>query len=821
MTIELKQRARAAEKLARVRETSEPGPATAFAARLVLFWERLWPALLLLAAPFFLIVVASLFGLFAHAPVWFHWMSLAAAGAASVAAFLRYGREIAWPSRREALARIEADGRLRHAPLQALEDRPFDGDAARALWRAHLADMARRARAARLYGPRATADERDPWSLRYAALGVLAVALVAAGPDRNVRLIGAFTPSAALKGGAALADLWIEPPAYTGKAPVYLLRAGERLAGDRAQIDAPEGAVAVLQAPGARRHRLIFETRAETLKGEAALDAGAGRSMLRLDESGLLRLRIAGAEGRWPIGIIPDSPPEAAFLETPATTDDARLALALRVEDDYGIASAALHLRLDPDQDRPLDAPDFDPASIRAERIIKLDGLSGAGSERRFDLDLQADPWAGLAVIGRLVVTDGAGQTGETEEISFRLPARPFFNPLARAVIEQRQTLAVSASAWHRAGRAFDALTFAPEAFYDEATDYLLLRTAFWRVMRKKGEDLAKTVEDFWPLALQLEDEALELARRRLEAARDALRAALESGASDAEIARLVEEMREALQQYLQALAQSGRQFSDDAPPTDEMLSTDDLDQMLDAIRDLSESGARNAARQALSDLEQILDNLRLAGRGAGGQGAGRGQGAPGESGPAGQAGDLIGRQRDLANRSFERGREPGARGDDLAREQRGLSDDLSSLLDQLSAAGETADPQGRGARALRYAQDEMGRAEEALRSGNFDAASSAMERAVAAMRDGAEALAEAEARQAREGPGEGESRDGPALDPLGRPTGQSYGRGVETPDGWDRPRARDVLDELRKRLSDGTITPEERAYLERLLERF
>lgn len=821
MTIELKQRPPDGGGPARAREKAAPGPAATFAASFILFWERLWPALLVIAAPFFLIVLASLFGLFARAPAWAHWLCLAAAGAASFAASLRYGREIAWPSRREALARLEADGRLHHAPLQALEDRPFAGGAENALWRAHLADMARRARAARLCGPRATADERDPWSLRYAALGALAVALVAAGPDRGARLIGAFTPSATLKSGAAAVDLWIEPPAYTGKAPIYLLRAGERLAGDRAQINAPEGAVAVLQAPGARRHRLLFETRAGTLKGEAAPDAGAGRSALRLDESGLLRLRIAGAEGRWPIGVIPDSPPEAAFLETPATTDDARLALALRVEDDYGIASAALHLRLDPDQERPLDAPDFDPDSIRTERILQLDGLSGAGGERRFDLDLQADPWAGLAVIGCLVVTDGAGQTGETGEVRFRLPARPFFNPLARAVVEQRQTLAVAASAWPRAGRALDALTFAPEAFFDDMTDYLLLRTAFWRVMRQGGENLAETVDQFWPLALQLEDEALELARRRLEAARDALRAALESGASDAEIGRLVEEMREALQQYLQALAQSGQRLSGDATRADEMLSTDDLDQMLDAIRNLSESGARNAARQALSDLERILDNLRLAGRGAGGQGAGRGQGASGEGGPAGQAGHLIGRQRDLANRSYERGIEPGARGDDLAREQRGLSNDLESLLDQLGAAGETADPQGRGARALRDAQGDMARAEEALRGGDFDAASSAMERAIAAMRAGAEALAEAEARQAREGLGEGDGRDGPALDPLGRPTGQSYGRGVQTPEGWDRPRARDVLEELRKRLSDGTITPEERAYLERLLERF
>jgi len=36
-----------------------------------------------------------------------------------------------------------------------------------------------------------------------------------------------------------------------------------------------------------------------------------------------------------------------------------------------------------------------------------------------------------------------------------------------------------------------------------------------------------------------------------------------------------------------------------------------------------------------------------------------------------------------------------------------------------------------------------------------------------------------------------------------------------------ERQRARDILEELRRRAGDGTLTPEERAYIERLLDRF
>lgn len=807
MTIELRQagpegggRARAA--------AGTPGRLSIGAARAILLWERFWPVALPVLAPAFVVLVLALFGVFALTPSWLRWAVVALAGAASVAALLRYGRELAPPTRREALERLEQDGAVAHAPLQALEDRPFAGGDG-PLWRAHLEDMARRARAARLKAPRATVDERDPWSLRFGALGVLVVALAVAGPERDARIAGLFAPGPGAA-GAARVDLWIEPPAYTGRAPVFLMRAGEKVSGARAQVDAPQGSRVIAAAPDLRGAALSLITPDDRTVGAAE----SGRLALTLERSGLIRMRIGGSEGRWPVGVIPDAPPQARFIVPPAATDDARLAVAVEIEDDYGVAGAALHLKLDPAQKRPLDAPAFDEASVRAERVIELDGLAGKPGERRFDLDLQADPWAGLAVVGRIVVRDGAGQRGATEEEAFELPARPFYNPLARAVVEQRQTLAVSPGDWRRAGRSFDALTLAPERFFDRPGEYLLVRTAFWRVMREgRAADFSGSVREFWPLALQLEDEALELARRRLEAAREALRQALERGAGDDEISRLVEELRQAMRQYLQALAESGQRMADGDSPRGEVLGEGDLEQMLDAIRDLSESGARNAARQALSDLENLLDNLRLSMRGQG-QGDGRGQGQQGQGGAAGAAGDLIGRQRDLSNRSFDRGREPGANADDLAREERALRNDLQALRD---GVGDN-DPDGSAARAFNEAMTEMGRAADALDSGDFGAATTAMERAIAGMRDGAEALAREEARQARQERGDGR---GQALDPLGRPAGDPAGGGVDVPDGIETRSARDVLDELRRRLSDGKRSEEEIRYLERLLERF
>ena len=811
MTTELAQQKRAVPRI--------PGGASILAARLVLFWEQLWPAVLpALAIPFTLIVF-SLFGLWRFTPAWLHWIVLALSGAALASALWRDLGPVRFPTRRQAQARLEEDGHVAHAPLQALDDAPFEKDqAASSLWRAHLEASAERARQAKLKGARPTADDRDPYALRFTAIGLLAVALVAAGDEWRDRLALGLKPGHGGAGGALIADLWIEPPAYTRKAPIYLLRAGGDAGGLNVQIDAPQGSVLVAQINGRGRPQLGFTT-ADSGETKAVFDRknGAARAEITLANSGHLRLRLQGSEARWPISIYPDAQPTVSFIEGPDETDDARLAFSMTVEDDYGIAAAQFVMRLDPAQERPLDAPILNDDALGDVRFIDLTEIAGASGERAEILDLQADPWAGLGVLAKIVVADGAGQTGETEEIAITLPKRSFFNPLARAVLEQRQTLAVAADQWTSAGRSLDALTLAPEHFFDDMTDYLLLRTAFWRVMRRNGDSYDDAVEKFWPLALQLEDEALELARQRLEAAQEALRNALESGASDEEISRLVEELRQAMNDYLTALAQSGQRMDQAPSQNAQQLEQSDLDQMLDAIRDLAQSGAANAARQMLSDLENMLNNLRLS---QGGQGSGNGEGAGGEgdSGPAGRAGEMIGRQRELADQSFEQGQTPGATGDGLAGEESSLGGDLDALIDEL-AGGNNADPDGEATRKLGQARNDMREAEEALRSDDFGAATSAMERAIENLRAGAEDLAREQMRQAQRG--RDQDGRGGRTDPLGRPDGRAFGEDVEVPGLSEAGRTRAVIEELRRRLGEQGRSEEEIDYLERLLERF
>ncbi len=776
------------------------------------------PALGVVAA----FTIFGLFGLWAKTPAWLHWGALALGAGALGVSFWRDVRPVRWPSRRGAQARIEDDAHLAHAPLQSLDDAPSDPAlAASPLWRAHLDASAERARTARLRAPRDTLSARDPYGLRYLTLGILAVALVSAGDQWRARLAGVVAPGAGAF-GTAVADLWIEPPAYTGKAPIYLMRAGEEKSGLADQVNAPQGARVVAQVNGRGGRALKFTGEDSETRAAFATDKLAARGELALEESGVLTLKLNGATARWPIGVVADTPPLVAWGDAPAANDNSLVEFSYIAEDDYDLTTARLEMRLDPDQERPLDFPEFDSDSLTETRIVDLGGPGAGAGERFVTLDLQADPWAGLTVLARIVVEDGAGQTGVSEDSLITLPTRRFFNPLARVVVEQRQTLAVAADDWRRAGRSFDAITMAPEVFFDRSTNYLLLRTAFWRVMRQDGEGFDDAVEKFWPLALQLEDEALELARQRLEAAQEALREAIERGAGDEEIARLTEELRQAMDDYLAALAQSGQQSQQAGGGGDsQQIEKSSLDDMLNSIRDLAQSGAGNAARQMLSELEDILNNLRLSQGGGGGSGPG----APGDAGASGEAGDLIGRQRELADDAFERERNGGDEGEgetgagDLAEAQGALGSDLDDLIDKLQSGGGELDPDGDAARAMGRARNEMRDAEDALRQGDFDAAADAMERAIANMREGAEGLAQEEMRQAGEGQS-GEER-GAGTDPLGRPSADAYGRGVEVPEETDAARTRAIIERLRERLGEPGRDDEEIDYLERLLERF
>ncbi len=85
-----------------------------------------------------------------------------------------------------------------------------------------------------------------------------------------------------------------------------------------------------------------------------------------------------------------------------------------------------------------------------------------------------------------------------------------------------------------------------------------------------------------------------------------------EEGAPDEEIEQLMAELRQALDDFLRELAQRSLENQDQAQqmpldPNAQTVDRNDLQRLLDAIENMARRGARDSARQMLSDLRNML----------------------------------------------------------------------------------------------------------------------------------------------------------------------------------------------------------------------
>ncbi|HLB80729.1 MAG TPA: DUF4175 family protein, partial [Dongiaceae bacterium] len=152
------------------------------------------------------------------------------------------------------------------------------------------------------------------------------------------------------------------------------------------------------------------------------------------------------------------------------------------------------------------------------------------------------------------------------------------------------------------------------------------------------------------------------------------------------------------------------------------------------------------------------------------------------------------------------------------ARDQEGLR---RALGDTMRRFGELMDdiprPLGRAEMAMRDAV-------EALRQGAPDAAVGPQTRALNELQQGARAMIESLMEQFGPQPGVGEERFGESRDPLGRldpGMGMIDTGDVAIPEEADLQRAREILDELRRRAGERARPQLELDYIDRLLRRF
>lgn len=821
--------------------------------RIALFFEELWPRLWLIIAVLGLFLLVSLAGLWSQLPVGVHKLALALFGLALLGALMVAAR-VRWPSRDAAVRRIERRSGLPHRPATSYEDTITLGSedaSTQAIWRAHKMRLAELIGRLRVGNPEPRTDRHDPLAVRALLLLGVVLLLVLVGDSARDRVMAAFRFGSGTLLSDARIDAWVTPPAYTAKPPILLADGSgsglASVASNGKAIDVPENSELIARSSGSNASVLSIELRPEAGQAErqAASPATAGGEVsevrLTLKRSGVVRILGSGSElVRWTFNVIPDQPPRISLTKDPETTRRGSMKLTYKIEDDYGVASAEVRFeQVEPDPGNPRTA--WARTVLKGPRLpyerpprlaLRQPRSNAKDAETTSQHELGAHPWAGRRARMVLVARDHAGNTGRTEPLEVTVAERQFYNPLARAVIEQRRKLAEDSRYRTQAATALEALTLEPEGFIRDRNVYLGLRSVYHRLLRDKSRaGLKSASEQLWHIALRIEDgRGLTDAERRLRDLQEQLSRALQEGASDEEIRRLMQELRQALAEFLQQLAQQAQELPEGLNPDMQFIRPEDLERLLNNLENMARQGSREMAQDMLGQLRDLLEQLR-SGRFARGQ-SGQGQQM---MQMLNEFGEIIGRQQRLQDDTFSTQRQDGDQGQrgeqgqgqggqgrrfspgELGERQGQLRDQLGRLQRGLQQFGQQSPDN------LNGAGESMDNARRALEQGDLDTATREQGRALEQLRQGAQQMAEQMLRRMPSRFGQGPATD-VERDPLGRPQrseGPDLGTTVKVPDEIDIQRAREILEELRRRLGEQTRPALELDYIERLLRRF
>lgn len=878
--------------------------------RLVLWTETLWP---LLFFPLTLLLGwlgLAWFGLFDERPG-LGPLSLLAMLAAALWLIRRQWRRdgAGLPNNPRLLHLIEQRNQLTHRPLTSLTDSVADtrDPVTRALWSRHLARLRRELSPQLAIGwPQTHTARRDPYALRFLGLLLAVLGLAIAGPDAGRRLSDALLPGALpalLANPPTALDAWVAPPEYTGLPPIYLAGTGTTKTTGTPDAGTPEAPKVIVTPIGSVLYARVTRDGQPTDRPPEALLAGhatdfeadgPGQFILKLplDETLLatldktaqdrdqpdnappspkdrlrsdLRLTLNGRTlAEWPILIEADLPPSVVLSDTPSVAEDQSVDIPYAALDDYGLSELSLVMTLKPPVEGRKSAPEM-------EQVIGRD-LGNRATATAHE-NLLSHPWAGLAVDIALTAGDALGQQATSGHETMTLPMRDFKHPVARKLVEERQHLTLfPQSGRQQAIDTVRTLLADPDAFGDDPAIAIALSQLATRLKLHGDDDtIASAQQLMWQLAVQLEDGRVGMAQRKLAEAGKALEKALSSDTPPdrKELDRLIDEYQQALQALVATIQQElmeklarGEQLPS-IPEGDygELLDGDQLQQMIDKLRQLSETGSREAAQQMLSEMQEMLSSLMN------GEMQQPSEESQKYSELAKRLGDLTKDQQRLLDDTFKGrpadpmmdllqtmpdGSLPPGFMDEITRllpkmrdpsdqqrrqeqnmsralKQEGLRRDLGDIMLDLSELTDdlpqnlgnaeramndatSALRQDRTARALQ----QMGEALEELQSLQKQMQQRAQQNMAGHGRPRF-TLIPGMARGQRPGTDQG-------LDPLGRATedgGRGNGSDVKIPTDSELQRARDILNELRKRAGQFNRPEEELDYIERLLKQF
>ena len=199
-----------------------------------------------------------------------------------------------------------------------LEDKPAISEAA---WPAHFQKAYDDAQTLRPAKWRHALKPIDPYFLRFVLPCALGLAMMVGYGDNYERLRRSLMPTwqSAINPSDVTYEAWVDPPAYTGRPPLYFK--------DKRKIDVPAGSELVARISGVKDAPRLKVGRKYLKLNRLGPRSFEARTILK--EKTTARWRIGTKEKKWALNVLPDTAPYVVFEDLPKADKRDRLAFTL------------------------------------------------------------------------------------------------------------------------------------------------------------------------------------------------------------------------------------------------------------------------------------------------------------------------------------------------------------------------------------------------------------------------------------------------------------------------------------------------------------
>ncbi len=719
---------------------------------------------------------------------WLFWIVLAIAVSEGALKFRL-------PAQQDIYARLETASRLLHRPLQSLTDDIATPDTLE-LWQLEKARQKDLIPKLRYTKPSFDLARHDPYALRIFFILVVVCALFIS-PDNFIQKIktGLLLPenTGTVATAQPMTQITITSPAYSGEKVQILNQSSSKpvkiLQGSRISAEIKTGWGYPVLKMGDERIALKQKDDTDIWTADAVIPE---TTQVKITTYGISRFSQK-------IDYIKDKPPEIAWNGEISVLPSGELRIPLKVTDDYGIQKLTLRGILVPGETPPLFG-----SRMEIEKKLTL-AIRNSAVDINPVFDATGHPWAGWKVSLLIEAEDFAGNVSETTPVDMVLPKRTFRNPVAAALSEIRASILAMRGTVDALVDATDNILTQPEIYKWDNVMTLGLRSVSSRLSyATKKDDLESTAGLIWALAMRMEDGRVSETQKSLQEALQNLQDAIQKGADKAEIAKLMQDMQQALMEHLrtmagklQSLVQKG-----DKLQLQQSLNLSSLGDFLKKLQEEIQNGDSQSALKKLNDLQQMAEMM----------GSSMAQGVPKDVQKMMEniesVQDMIMRQKKLLDIT----RAPASKNlPAMTKEQKDIkktAEDLTAKLPLKIEQFETA-------------KDEMGLSAQELGQGSPEGSVPHQEKVLSGLKQTGQDMQQQLQKRLQNMMGISMGSMSGKQDPLGRQTTDLNDDGTRIPGGVNRKKSDEIIKTLREREADMKRPLEERNYYQRLLKQW